>query len=77
MDQSNCGEYENLVTKIPNNSRQFLYHIHLEAGKQFSLSTEKGLEYAAFLPLQNAAMNDIECTAGEFIEFERDEGTNE
>ena len=54
------GEYENLVSKIPNYSKQFLYHIHLEAGKQFSLSTEKGLEYAAFLPLHNAVINDTE-----------------
>ena len=69
------GEYENLVSKIPNYSKQFLYHIHLEAGKQFSLSTEKGLEYAAFLPLQNAVINDAEFRKGEFIEFDRNEGT--
>ena len=68
------GEYENLVSKIPNYSKQFLYHIHLEPGKQFSLSTEKELEYAAFLPLQNAVINDNEFTAGDFIEFSRDEG---
>jgi hypothetical protein len=28
--------------KIPNYSKQFLYHIHLEAGKQFSIITEGG-----------------------------------
>ena len=72
-----AGQYENLVSKIPNYSKQFLYHIHLEAGKQFSLSTEKGLEYAAFLPMHNAAINDAEFTAGEFIEFDRNEGTIE
>jgi redox-sensitive bicupin YhaK (pirin superfamily) len=71
------GEYENLVSKIPNYSKQFLYHIHLEAGKQFSLPTEKGLEYAAFLPLQNAVINDTEFGNGEFIEFDRIEGTIE
>ena len=71
------GEYENLVSKIPNYSKQFLYHIHLEAGKQFSITTEKGLEYAAFLPLQNAVINDTEYQKGEFIEFDRIEGTIE
>src|SRR5258706_10287037 len=71
------GEYENLVSKIPNYSKQFLYHIHLEAGKQFSLSAEKGSDYAAFLPLQNAVINDTEFTKGEFIEFDRNEGTIE
>jgi redox-sensitive bicupin YhaK (pirin superfamily) len=72
-----AGEYENLVSRIPNYAKQFLYHIHLESGKQFSLTTEKELEYAAFLPLQNAAINDTEFRKGEFIEFDRDEGTIE
>ena len=72
-----AGKYENLVSKIPAFSKQFLYHIHLEAGKQFSITTEKGLEYAAFLPLQNAVINDTEFTKGEFIEFDRNEGTIE
>ncbi|MDB5227125.1 MAG: Pirin-like protein [Bacteroidota bacterium] len=71
------GEYENLISKIPNYSKQFLYHIHLVAGKQFSLSTEKGFEYAAFLPLHNAVINDTEFAAGEFIEFDRNGGTIE
>ena len=71
------GEYENLISKIPNYSKQFLYHIHLEAGKRFSLSTEKGLEYAAFLPLHNAVINDNEFSKGEFIKFDRSEGTIE
>jgi redox-sensitive bicupin YhaK (pirin superfamily) len=72
-----AGEYENLVSKIPSYSKQFLYHIHLGAGKQFSLTAEKGLEYAAFLPLQNAVINDTEFEHGEFIEFDRIEGTIE
>jgi len=71
------GKYENLASKIPNYSNQFLYHIHLEAGKQFSLAAEKGLEYAAFLPLQNAVINDAGFSKGEFIEFDRNEGTIE
>src|SRR5438034_1606498 len=72
-----AGEYKNLISKIPNYSKQFLYHIHLEAGKQFSIATEKGMEYAAFLPLHKAMVNDTEYEEGEFIEFDRDEGTIE
>src|SRR5258706_10912702 len=72
-----AGEYENLASRIPNYSKQFLYHIHLEAGKQFSLSAEKGMEYAAVLPSHNAVINDTEFTKGEFIEFDRSEGTIE
>jgi len=72
-----AGEYENLASKIPNYSKQFLYHIHLEAGKRFSVVTENGLECAAFLPLHNAVVNDNEFSKGEFIEFDRNEGTIE
>ena len=69
------GEYEELFSKIPNYSKQFIYHIHLKAGKQFSLAAEKGLEYAAILPEHKAVINDIEFEPGEFIEFDRGEGT--
>ena len=72
-----AGEYEKLASKIPNYSKQLLYHVHLEGGKQFSIETENGLEYAAVLPANNAVINDAEFTAGEFIEFDRNGGTIE
>ena len=68
------GEYEKLVSRIPNYSKQFIYHIHLDGGKEFSLATENGLEYAAVLPLQNVVINDTEFSAGDFVEFDRNEG---
>jgi redox-sensitive bicupin YhaK (pirin superfamily) len=71
------GEYETLASKIPNYSKQFMYHFHLEAGKQFSLATESELEYAAVLPLHNALINDAEHKKGELIVFDQDEGTIE
>jgi redox-sensitive bicupin YhaK (pirin superfamily) len=71
------GDYENLRSKIPSYSKQFLYHIHLEGGKQFSLATESGLEYAAFLPGSNIVINENEYEAGEFIEFDRNGGAIE
>ena len=72
-----AGEYEKLASKIPNYSKQLLYHVHIEGGKQFSIETENGLEYAAVLPANNAVINDAEFTAGEFIEFDRNGGTIE
>lgn len=69
------GEYEKLVSKIPNYARQYLYHIHLNEGKQFSIPTEKGLEYAAFLPQHDIIINDTKFNAGDFIEFDREEGS--
>ena len=71
------GEYEKLASNIPTYSKQFLYHIHLNAGKQFSVTAEDEMEYAAFLPLHNAVVNDAEFNKGEFIEFDREEGTIE
>jgi redox-sensitive bicupin YhaK (pirin superfamily) len=71
------GEYQNLTSKIPDYSKQFLYHIHLETGKQFAIATEKGLEYALLLPEHNAVINDTEFEKGSFIEFDREGGTIE
>ncbi|HKR04001.1 MAG TPA: pirin family protein [Bacteroidia bacterium] len=71
------GEYEKSASEIPNYSKQFLYHIHLEGGKHFSIETENGLEYAVFLPLHNAMINNTEYHQGEFIEFDRNGGTIE
>ena len=72
-----AGKYEKLVSEIPGYSKQFLYHIHLESGKQFSLTTENGLEYAAFLPMNNAVINDEEYKKGEFLLFDKSQGVIE
>lgn len=68
------GNYEELSSKIPNYSEQFLYHIHLEAGKQFSINLADKIEVAAFLTTQNAILNDTEFQAGELVEFGRKAG---
>ncbi|WPV01926.1 pirin family protein [Mucilaginibacter sp. cycad4] len=65
------GTYEGLRSKIPNYSEQFLYHIQLNAGTQFSITMENEVEVAAFLPMQNVMLNDTEFQAGEFIEFDK------
>lgn len=68
------GNYEDLSSKIPNYSEQFLYHIHLEAGKQFAASFTDKTEAATFVITQNAILNDTEFGAGEFVEFDRNAG---
>jgi redox-sensitive bicupin YhaK (pirin superfamily) len=68
------GNYEELSSSIPNYSEQFLYHIQVEAGKQFSIRLAEKMEVAAFLPTQNVTINDTKFDAGEFVEFDRNEG---
>ncbi|WP_276504126.1 pirin family protein [Terrimonas pollutisoli] len=68
------GNYEELSSKIPNYAEQFLYHIQLEAGKQFSISIADKIEVAAFLPAQNVMLNDAEFHAGEFVAFDKNAG---
>ena len=69
------GEFDELISMIPSYSEQFIYHIRLEAGNQFSIATENGLEYAAILPDHKAVINDAEFEAGDLIEFDKTEGT--
>jgi redox-sensitive bicupin YhaK (pirin superfamily) len=69
-----AGKYKELSSKIPDYSEQFLYHIHLEAGRQFSIYMKDKIEVATFLPTQNALLNDIEFQAGELVEFGRRAG---
>jgi redox-sensitive bicupin YhaK (pirin superfamily) len=68
------GNYEDLASKIPNYSEQFLYHIHIEAGKNFTIFIDEKIEVAAFLPSKNTMLNDTEFQAGDFIEFDRSAG---
>ncbi|HSU27915.1 MAG TPA: pirin family protein [Chitinophagaceae bacterium] len=72
-----AGEFENLKSNVPAYSKQFIWHIRLEHGKQFRIDTESGLEYGVFLPLQPAIINAQQFEQGEFIEFDRDAGTIE
>ncbi|MDO6429961.1 pirin family protein [Flavitalea sp. BT771] len=65
------GNYEELSSKIPDYSKQFLYHIQLNAGQQFSLEMENKTEVAAFLPTQNVMLNNTVFQAGEFIAFDK------
>ena len=69
-----AGEYENLVSTIPSYSKQFLYHIHLEAGGHFTMDTNPEWEHAAFFPLQGAVVNNEEFVGGDFLLFDNSPG---
>ena len=68
------GNYEDLSAIIPSYSKQFIYHIKLEAGKSFNISIDEKVEVAAFLPTKNTILNDFEFQTGEFIEFDKNAG---
>ncbi len=72
-----AGEYENIQSKIPGYTKQFIYHIHLEKGEIFSLTTENEMEYAVFLPQQQVEVNGHLYQPGDVMEFDRKEGTIE
>lgn len=68
------GSFEDLSSEIPNYSAQFLYHIHLEPGADFTISFEDKVEVAAYLPTLPVLINDESFEAGNFIEFDRNTG---
>ena len=63
------GVYGDKVAEIPCYSKEFLYHVHLEAGRQFSITTDAAIEYAVFLPANKAVVNEKVFQAGELIVF--------
>ncbi|GGA97764.1 pirin family protein [Puia dinghuensis] len=63
------GEYEDKAAKIACYSKEFLYHVRLDAGRQFSTTTDPEIEYAAFLPAGNAVVNGRSFEAGVLIVF--------
>lgn len=69
-----AGNYEELSSKIPNYSQQFLYHIHLEAEKQLAIPMADKIEVAAFLITNNLILNDAGFEAGEFVVFGTEAG---
>lgn len=71
------GSFEELSSPVPNYSEQFLYHIHLEPGATFTADFSGETEVAACLPLLPAVLNDEHFSAGDFIEFDRNEGSIE
>jgi len=69
-----AGEYENLVSTIPSYTKQFLYHIHLNAGGHFTIDSNPEWDHAAFFPLQGAVVNNTEFVGGDFLLFDNEQG---
>jgi hypothetical protein len=63
------GAYQNTISKIPCYSKEFLFHIHLQPGKQFAIPTIKSIEYGVFLPANKGIINGRSVHGGEFIAF--------
>lgn len=70
-----AGSFQELSSPIPNYSQQFLYHIHLAPGADFTVDFTGEVEAAACLPTLPALLNDEPFNAGDFIEFSRQEGS--
>ena len=71
------GSFEGMQSSIPEFSKQFLYHIHLEPDGVFSVDFKDEIEVAVYLPELQAIINDLSYNAGDFIEFDRIAGTME
>ncbi len=70
-----AGTYNDHSSPIPSYSEQFLYHLYIHPTKSFKHSFAKGTEAAAFLPTLAATINNHSCEHGEFVEFDREEGS--
>lgn len=68
------GEYAGKSSAIPVYSRQYLFHIRINAGAEFVFHSEKDLEYAGFLPQQELIINGTNYHSGELVGFEPDGG---
>lgn len=68
------GEYDGQASKIPTYAKQYLYHIRINARKQFTLPTENGWEYAVFLPQHDVIINDKGYFSGDLIGFDSEGG---
>jgi redox-sensitive bicupin YhaK (pirin superfamily) len=71
------GSFEELNSAIPNYSKQFLYHIHLEPNGSLTTQFADNLEVAAYLPVLPAIINAESFNGSNFIEFDRKAGTIE
>ncbi|OQP62267.1 pirin family protein [Niastella populi] len=72
-----AGSYEELHSKIPAYTEQFLYHIHLKPGSQFTMNTNEEHEYGIFVPETEVLINEMYTGEVESVYFGRDNGTIE
>lgn len=72
-----AGTFNELKSEIPAFSEQFIYHVRLEPEASFRLFFLADLEVGALLPSMPALLNGEKFNLGDFIEFDRSEGSIE
>lgn len=68
------GEYNDQTSPIPTYSKQFIYHISIQPGKTFSLNGIERMEYALFLPVDDAVVNGIKYQSRELLLLDTKQG---
>ncbi|MBI0400756.1 pirin family protein [Cyclobacterium marinum] len=68
------GSYQNMTSKIPTYSQQFLYHLALNPGQKFKIDFLAKTEVAAVLPTASAVINAENFSGGKIIVFDEDAG---
>lgn len=68
------GSYGIYTSPVKTFSQQFLYHIRLNPKSTFTLNTKEVFEYAAFVPADEAKINNEVFANSELIIFKQDEG---
>jgi redox-sensitive bicupin YhaK (pirin superfamily) len=66
------GTYGQQTSPVKTFSTQFLYHLQLLAGSEFTLDTKAGLEYAAFIPGEEIVVGDQTYGRSELLLFGSD-----
>ncbi|MCF6297557.1 MAG: pirin family protein, partial [Flavobacteriaceae bacterium] len=66
------GEFEKFKSKIPTDSKLFLYHLELNGGQSHSISIDKGDESAIALIRGKAVINGTEVAQSDFLVFDKE-----
>jgi redox-sensitive bicupin YhaK (pirin superfamily) len=68
------GSYEELSSRIPIYTEQFLYHIRLLPGGRLTINTTDAYQYGIFVPETKVHINEMHSGEVESIYFARDNG---
>ncbi|WP_247233765.1 pirin family protein [Telluribacter sp. SYSU D00476] len=69
------GTYGDVTSPVTAYSRQFIYHVRLQAKSTFALDTIAGLEYAVFIPNDEVVVSGSKHGKSELVVFGEEEGT--
>lgn len=66
------GEFGCAASPVKTFSKQFIYHLELNPKSVFSMSSKEGMEYAAFVPENEVAINETLMSKSKIAIFESD-----